>query len=454
MLKLCCYSLRLPELAQLQTSRNGYICAVQNSFCLVYMPSNYFQKLFVEDVGVSDNLKLSANEILLTPAVCISPHGLTFSSNKPAIIELMKTVKLTKLNDNTKLVPIFSDSAHQEWKKLNSSSYCEMIDDRVVFDTTHFSYFAVIAQFSLPSATVTINPDDGHQSQPVKLTISQLPGFKVEIPPTCVQSSTDVTATVHYDDPKLFNSNDRVSLATPCVALEPHNTHFTGRISITIPIPNYVEIIKENPDIKLQLWYSPRFSEGMVAKWKPIEDSDVKISRDCEDNYLATAYITHFTFFTFLWDKTIDYCMNFFVERIHGRCQVFMTRETKFGSFINFGIAVLLYPFRSPYLTWQNYDYILYDSVTPVDFTVGKVQCKIELSHFLVSENSSIRQCYMQPGRLSKNLSVQADFLIEIDIGTDSEIPEGIVLASLSIEHGYDVHKCNLIKVRCVLVII
>lgn len=121
---------------------------------------------------------------------------------------------------------------------------------------------------------------------------------------------------------------------------------FTQRIPITMPIPNYAEIVQNYPDIKLQLWCSSGSSENVHANWEQIEDSDVEIVCDGVGNYLATAYTTHFTFFTFLWNKSVDNCMNFFAERIHGCCQVFMTHETKLGSFLNFGISVLLYPFQ------------------------------------------------------------------------------------------------------------
>ena len=431
-----------------QNPKEGYSCAACNSVCVVYLPEDCFQNLSVNTLDSIHNPQLCANEILLTPLVCISPHGLAFSADKPAIIELIRTVELTNQHCNPTLVPLFNNSMPPEWKDLEFSSGCEMLDDRVVFKTTHFSYFTVVARFPLPSATVSIEPDSSPQSQPAELTVPELPGFKVEIPSSSVEITTDITATVYYDDPELYVENDQHSLATSCIALEPHNMQFTQRIPITMPIPNYAEIVKEHPDIKLQLWCSSGSSENVQANWEQIEDSDVEIICDGAGNYLATAYTTHFTFFTFLYNKSVDCCMNFFAERIRGRCQVFMTRETKLGSFLNFGISVLLYPFQDQYRALQNYEYLLYDSMKPIEVIAGKLECKIEFNESLLTEMCSSQRCYSQSCRFSKDLTSQADFLINLDASGGSELPAGVVLANLVIEHGYEAHKFNLIKVH------
>lgn len=441
------------EFSLSKNPKEGYSCAACNAFCVIYLPEDCFQELSVNSLDSVYNPQLRANEVLLTPVVCISPHGLAFCADEPAVIELICTVQLSNQHCNLTLVPLFS-SMPPEWKELDYSSDCEILDDRVVFKTTHFSYFTVIARFPLPSATVSLEPDNSPQSQSAELIVPELPGFKVEIPSTSVETATDITATVYYDDPELYVENDQHSLATSCVALEPHNIHFNQKIPITMPIPNYAEIIREHPEIKLQLWCSSYSSDHVQASkfWEQITDSDVEISHDGADNYLATAYTTHFTFFTFLWNKSVDYCMNFFAERVRGRCQVFMTRETKLGSFLNFGISVLLYPFQDQYHSLPNYEYLLYDSLKPIEVIAGKLECKIEFSDSLLSEMCSSQHCYSQSCRFSKDLSSQADFLINLDASSSSELPAGVVLANLVIEHGFEAHRFNLIKVATLYV--
>ena len=74
----------LPEL----NSREGYTCAVQSAFCLVYLPkfNGYTEKISVNTGDLELHPKLQANEIILTSVVCILPHGVTFSSSIQGII--------------------------------------------------------------------------------------------------------------------------------------------------------------------------------------------------------------------------------------------------------------------------------------------------------------------------------------------------------------------------------
>lgn len=443
----------LPEMEP----KEGYILTGCNSLCLVYLPDRCTQDICV--VTITDCMlhpRLEGNEVLLTPVVCITPHGMCFSSEKSAIIELMKTVEFNKHSASQKhkqeLVPLFSSSLPLEWKELELQD-CKLLDDRVVFKTTHFSYFAVIARFPLPLASVSVMPDDSHDSKPVELIVSELPGFKVEIPPTSVQSITEITATVYYDDPELYGNDDlHHTLATACVVLEPHGIQFANRIPITMPIPNYAKIIKEHPDIKLQLWCSPcprDTDKEMQAKWEQVKGSDLEISCDSEGNYLATAYTTHFSVFTFLWNLVIDWPMNYFAERIHGRCQVFMSHETKFGSCIYFGIAVLLYPFQDPYRKLHNYDYILHDSGIPVELIMGDILCRLELNESLPLDSKN--SCIQQSCRLSKEFSTRVDFSIVLLADGGLELPEGMVMGNLYIDEHIQHHKFNLIKVKYIL---
>lgn len=436
----------LPELS----AKESYACVGRSSLCLVYVPGG-IKKISIEvinDIELHPKL-LQANEILITSVVCVHPRGILFTSSKPAIIELLKTVELTNQNPNQTLVPLFSSSDDPlEWKDLPMHD-CEMLEDRVTFKTTQLSYFAVIARFMFPSAKIAVEPN---LSQAATLNIPELPGFEMEIPPTSIQSNIEITATVLYDDQRLHDDKcSQHSLAASCIALQPHNAHFSERITVTIPIPNYREIIQEYPDIKLELWHAPVTREDdMHIKWKIIEDSDVTIIHDGDNNWLATAQISHFSWFKYIWNSSVEYCLNFFANSVHGRCQVFMSREIKHGSLITFGVAVLLYPFQNPYKTLQNYDYLLYDSELPIELVAGKVECRIELDSLVFNCQSASQLCYKRCCRFSKDFSTRADFSVKIDGGTKSHLPEGI-LGALFIDHGPDdiePHEFSLIKVR------
>lgn len=190
--------------------------------------------------------------------------------------------------------------------------------------------------------------------------------------------------------------------------------------------------------------------------WNLVEGANITVSNDSEGNFLATTNITHFSSFSFLWSKPVKYFMNLFARSFRGRCQVFMSREIKYQSSLNFAIAVLLYPFQKPYDTLSNYHYMLYDSVLPIKFTAGNLQCKIELDDSLLqkSDGCKSQRCYSQCLKFSNGCSARADFSFKLKMGTDviSKLPAGIVLADLFIDHNHgSFPKIALIKVNCVL---
>ena len=407
----------------------------------MYVSNGFTRKISIETIAESKlHPKLQANEIKLTPVVHVLPEEIA----KPAIVELIKTLEPSLQNPNHKLVPLYSLSHPFEWKKLASHG-CEMLQDRVVFNTTHFGYYTVIAQFSLPTSSVIIDPK---ATQPVQLLLQELPGFKMEIPSTSVRSKTEITATIHYDDQSLYGSP-----ASACVVLEPHSTHFEDRIMITIPIPNYDQITRSNPNIKLELWYTDNTKKTAPVRLTIAEESSIIIHKDDSGNCLATAYITHFSGFLYGWSaKIVDYCLNLLVQSIHGRCQVFMSHETKHGSCITFGIAVLLYPFKDPYSSLPNYPYLLYDSVIPVTLVAGDLECQIELDRLLLQSypSSDDQQCYTKSARFPKDFHMRVEFGIRLDSTTHTELPSGN-LATLIIKHSSgecDISPCMLMKVN------
>ena len=415
---------------------------------MVYASKGFSEEISIDTIAEPRLLpKLQANEIGLTPVIRILPQQVADT----VIIELMKTVEPNHQNPKHELVPLYSLSHPFEWKKLPSHG-CEMLEDRVVFKTTHFGYLTVIAQFSLPTESVTVEPS---LIQPAQLVIQELPGFKLEIPSTSVRSKTNFVATVHYDDPNMYDDLSNHSPASACVVLEPHNTHFEDKIMVTLPIPNYDRIKRNSPNVELELWHSVNAKKGEPVKLKIAEKSDITIHQDDHGNYLATAHVTHFSGFMYLWNSVVDYCMNYFVQNISGRCQVFMTRESKHGSWISFGIAVLLYPFKDPYSSLPNHPYMLCDSSLPITLTAGEIECQIELDELLLQGYGSARNTtrYTECRTFPSDFNMQVHFKIRLHAtsAVNLKLPEGI-FGTLLIKHGSDEsHTFNLVKVIIVI---
>ena len=439
----------LPEL----DIKRDYKVVARNSVCLIYLPNDCAQQVCV--MTISDLMLhpiLKANEVLITPVVCVSPDEM-ISSEKPAIIELLNTGEFANMDITQKikhtLVPIYSNASPVQWKKVELQD-CIVYGDRVTFKTNHFSYFAVVAQHPISSVSAVVKPGPNHENKSVELTIPELPGFKVEIPPASVQCATNITATVCHSDPdsELHDCDcEFQSPASAFVILEPHNTQFLNKVPITVPIPGYAKITEEHPDIKLQLWYaSHEDSEQIRIKWEHIEEADIDISCDSDGNYLATTYTSHFSIFRYLWNIVIDWRLNYFAERIRGRCQVFMTREVKLGSCVTFGITVLLYPFRDPYDKLDQYEYILLDGCVPIEYLAGDKRCCIKLDSSLPLDSDSCNP--EQNKRLSKDYEMRVDFVIRLQAGDKLELPEGMVLGKLHIDEHVQQHEFLLIKVQ------
>ena len=391
--------------------------------------------------------QLQSNEILLTPIVSLLPHGVTFSHDQPAIIELTKSIIPTDQNPNRQLVPVYSLNDPLQWKELASHD-CEMLNDRIRFKTTRFSYVSVLARFPFPSACVTVDPKIQQQAE---ITIQEIPGFKLEISPASVHSKTEISATILYDNPQVTDLEQFKdhSLASACVKLEPHNAQFSDKVKITLLIPNYNEILSKYPNVKLELWHSKCSDSGVPILWE-MPAFTIHFSED--GNCLATASITHFCDITAWWSGLLHGCLNFFATHIRGRCQVFMSSEKRWGSFLTFGVAIILYPFHEPYQTVPNHPYLLFDSVVPIDVVAGDVECQINLNDTILSKFSDNHspKSYRECRGMSRDYSMRVDFNIELATETaSSKLPSG-PLATLLIKHGFEEvkpHKFNLIKV-------
>ena len=421
--------------------REGYECVAQNSLGLVYISKHFQQGVTIESMSECApdiSPKLLSNEILLSPVVKLSIDGSSFLSEQPAIVELLKCI--TPVDRKMELVPLHSFVSSVQWKELVSHD-CTLLKDRVIFKTKHFGYLTVVGRFPFPSNGVEVKPT---QIQPVELKIEEVPHLKVAIPPASVRTSTKVSATVLYNDPVYRHKLKDHSLASTCVKLEPHNLQFENEVMVTIPVPCYNEVIQKYPNAKLQLWHSKHVSEDTKIEWETFDDSFFTLHHDGDGNCLATAYINHFSILAYMWNIITTGALNFFVKAISGRCQAFMSHETIRGSFLKFGIAVLIYPFKEPYQGLANHPYLLLDSEQPFEVTVGEVECQVELLDDLICGVN--KKCYKVCSRFSQDNSIRADFCIDLDAATVGSGPLSGPIATLLIKHGSTENKYNLIK--------
>ena len=423
---------------------NGYDYAARSPLGFVQLPSSLSANVSIESISdPSVHPHLNSNEIIITPIFHFCPQDVSFQLSEPAILELMKSIVPTDQNPRRQLVPLYSSSGDPlQWNEITSHD-CEMLDDRVRFKTTQFGFVSVIVRFPFPSASVTIDPIVHHEQ---KVEIEELPGFKMEIPPVSVQSTTRITTTVLYEDPQVTEHFKDQSLASACIKLEPHNTQFQNKVKITLPIPNHSKIKQKYPNAKLELWHAKSTDKGVPVEW---EAQDFTIDYDDNGNCRATTYITHFSYTTAIWTgcKTlIRGLLNFFVSSVRGRCQVFMTEERKLGKSLTFGIAVLC-PWAHSDV--PNYPHRLFDSVEPIEIMAGDVECQIDMDDVILQTFSGDK-CYRETAQTSDLMRTEFKINLSLDTGaTDCEVPSGHV-ATLLIKHGSEEvkpYKYNLIKV-------
>ena len=307
-----------------------------------------------------------------------------------------------------------------------------------------------------PSSTVRLKPPsadistpDHSPTSPTQLTIPELPGFKVQIPPSSVNADreTDVTATVLYDCPAVCSEDERSRLASSCIELEPHGITFSKTVSVSLPIPDYAEVMKNHPNAQLQIWHSNnKASVGdshTDLSWTLVEHS---IHQDEEGRFIAVVLVNHFSIFRSIWDK----CVNYFfpgscteVESIKARFQVFMSQEVSINSFITFSIAVLYCPYeREPVL--DHYKYELTESgLLDLKVLNNKLHFQVEFIRMLECTPSVFSGKFDISGRQRREFHVQ--------LGKDVELKENLTIGQLSLgkrEGSEDSeHTMMLIKV-------
>ena len=349
----------------------GYTDACsEGQLCHIYLPEGCRDRVSVEIVkDLSLHPPVRPNELLITPVVRITPHGLTFANDTPAIVVLSHCTGPSACHQ--RLVPLCSSTdlcQPPRWTRVTETSGpraagCEIFQDCVMFPTTHFSLFAVLSVMPYPTAITQIEPSLGGI-----LSIPDLPGFQVSIPPDSMDLPTSVQATVYYADRPYHNHQDSpFALASACFGLEPHGMEFRKPIKITIPIPDFNSIQTAfNDSASLQLWHSPFIPEDAFY-WEPIENAPISIH-----GQTATFSVTHFSFFKLLWAlcrdtlQRLGYGASLVYSQLSSRtryvsvrCQVFMSVPLPD---MTFGLLVMVYKFGDPLKELSNYKWPLADT--------------------------------------------------------------------------------------------
>ena len=443
--------LQLPKMP-----KEGYVCKAYSSECLVYLPQEIEEKLFVETITDSNvHPKISSNEIKITPVVRITCGNPTLSLEMPAIVELAKSIELSHEERDNKLILFCASSESEGWKELGSESNCSVFKDRISFEVTQCSLYAVISRKPHPSSKIELKPSTeipvphNSQSIPTDLMISALPGFKVHFPPFSINADkeTEVTATLLYDSSAVCSEANRSRLASSVIELEPHGATFSKEVSISIPIPNYAEIKQRHPHAQVKILHASKHTSETLNEldWSLVEHI---ITQDEENRYIATVRTRHFSWYQPIWDlchwTSSQLCAPLF--RIKERCQVFMSQETqvKQSQDITFSISVLFYPFKEePEPLPPNYNYMLLDSGL-LDLIVSNndaLHFEVELNGQLSPKRSrSIAGSLIISGRQQKCFTVELD--------RQEEIQESFPIGELSIGvRDHDYHTLTLIKV-------
>ena len=432
-------------------SKENYVCVAQSSNCLVYLSKDVNQKLSIEAITDTNiHPKIASNEIELTSIVRITPDNATVPLDKPAIIELLKNIELSEKDAKNEIIPLCAETETSKWRELGSECNCKVHKDRISFEVMHFSLYAVISRKPYPSSTKIVKSSSDN-SAPTQVTISDLPGFKVQIPPCSINADRDVkiTATMLYDCPAVCSEEDRNCLASSCIGLEPHGITFSKNVSISIPIPNYAEVMENNPNAQLEVWHS-----DVTANKRNLVDHC--LCKDEDGQYIVVVETNHFSTFITKFKDLISRLKSPFNSsfNIEARCQVFMSQETVIESQLMFGIAVLFGPHKNePDSIPQNYKYMLADS-DRLDLQVSrhdKIQFSVEFDEALLPLRCKpIAGLFTMNGRQQKSFTIKLDGKVVLSGG----LPMGEL--SIGVKGGFE-ENCqtmNLIKVSILYIMI
>ena len=348
-----------------------------HQLCQLYLPrsASKAQVQIAEVKDLSLHPQLASNQLLLTPVVRISPHGLRFEEDEPALVVLCHC-RMPGGVEGEEVAVFCSDTGPRQlpqWSKLRGEACtCTIFKTHVKFSTRHFSMFAVVSTLPYPSAKVVISSNEGGSlSLP-----DECPGLKVTLSQGCLVPNSgekSITATVYYTDSPCPNDHT-AALASPVVGLEPHGIEFTRSVEVTLPIPDYSTIRNALPEARLQLWTAP--PDGHC--WSHLTDTPLTLNLT-GGIHTVTFSILHFTLFEILWNSlsALRDGAEYVYRRIRSwpvavRCQVFMTPPQQD---LSFALLVLVYKYGNPMPGLDNYPWMLADTgSSPVCLHTGEVE--------------------------------------------------------------------------------
>lgn len=343
-----------------------------NKLCQVFLPPGAPGCVVVEEVkDLSLHPTLPNNHLLITAVIRVSPHGMTFSTDKPAILVLSHCTRPSAACEE-RVAVLCSNTSHGQqlqWRQMHEDTPCAMYEKCVVFPTTHFSLFAVALVMPYHSASLIIDCNEGG-----KLTVPECPGFEVTVPAGSLPPGGEqtITGTVYYTDPPTPHCpeglEENLSLASPVVGLEPHGIEFTQPVMVSLPVPDFVAITSAVHGASLQLWTASP-SHGAL-QWHRVDGVDLSLEPSDGGTHTASFLVSHFSFFELLWEVCRDTLvrLGYGASLVYGslraryvavRCQVFMTPPLQD---LTFALLVVVYKFGEQLRQLGNYPWLLADS--------------------------------------------------------------------------------------------
>ena len=470
----------------------GYMEMGKSSLCQLYLPEDCVAQVEVHEVrDLSLHPQLADNELLVTPVVRITPHGLRFA-NKPAIV-ILPHCTMSNHSQAMHLVPLCSDTRQYqtpEWTSLRSDSHlglrsdaglesdsnlrpgsnsdpeCEIFEDHIMFATFHFSLFAVAAVFPYPTSRIKVESGVGGE-----LLVPELPGFSVRIPSDSIKpsiGSASLTGTVYYCDESYFSSN-YLAPASACIGVEPHGMEFDSPVQISIPIPDYTAIKRHFPEAKLQLWCSemcPDSGATVPQNWKLVGDGvEISVEKSEDGDLEVVRFATiHFSWYELLWTlctlplqklglgaTNVYNHLSSRARYVAVRFQAFMSQPCR--TLGNFGLVVTVYKFGDPLTAPSNYPLLVSDSGSKrLYLRAGDLHVRVE-GCFVASQNLS--EVLERNGKIldftGEDFCERFEFALNLKEGVAVPLQEGQVLGKIHFvqwEESTSIHKSfNLISV-------
>lgn len=442
---------------------DGYTKAMKLSdLCQVYLPEGSDFKISIKIVkDLSFHPKTSFNNLIVSPVIRISPHGVQFTHDKPAIIVLNHCTKPTDSSQQLKVIPLCSDTKPTElphWTELTTSDSPQIFNDCVMFTTTHFSMFTVIASTTFPSKSIIVSPNAYNLFE-----MQEIEGFKMEIPPKCVLSPIEVSTTVYYTDSNYTPASPEHSPATACIGVEPHCVQFHHPVKVSIPLPHYNEIKQLLPNATIKLYHAPHHNTyNGKLKWELAENKQYEIVTE-NGMTIVSFETTHFSLFDFVWNigqGTLNkfglgasYVYKHLTQTGHAatltvQWQAFMTPPLRD---LSFGLALCVYKFGEPLKELSNFPWLVGEGKELL-LRIGELKVSLH-GHFKANKdvNESLDRVFNFSG---EDFSVRFDFALKLSEQLSLPLENGQFLGKLKIAQAngktanYNLHKVRKIFIQ------